>query len=201
MKQALVSVLMVMLLVLTPVAFISFIPNEPAEAGIGIPLPTVTVRVPGVTVTLPGDPITVRLPGETTTVRVPGPTATVTETQTINGSESTVTITPEPLPAETVTVRPNAGPVPTVTETTTVTPAPRQGEDEPATIELTPEDDAVVKIPETNLGPAEAAGVGTLAILIVAGLILLGMYAGYYMGYKDSDKAEAQFYRSLLGKK
>lgn len=158
-----------------------------------IPLPVV-----------PGDPVTIKvpLPQETVTVRnpVPGPTQTVTEPGTNNGPTATVTIRDPAQPGETVTVRPNGGPVPTVTETTTVTPDPRQDGTEDATIDSAPEEDAAVTLPEINLSPPEAVGLGTLALLLIAGLILLGMYAGYYLGYKDSEKREAKFIRSILGR-
>lgn len=164
-----------------------------------VDLPQVEVTLPGQTVTvkvpLPAETETVRVPvpGGTKTVEVPGPTQTVTVPVEVNGPTETVTVRPgEP------TAAPSA---PTETVTTTVTPDPRQNATDDATIEPAPEDDdTVVTIPGVDLNPAEAVGIGTLALIIVAALILLGMYAGYYMGYKDSDKAEAKFYRSLLGK-
>jgi hypothetical protein len=46
--------------------------------------------------------------------------------------------------------------------------------------------------------PVVKAGVGLGIVAALAVLILIGMYAGYYIGYKDSEKAEANFFRALL---
>jgi hypothetical protein len=212
MRHAVISVFMVMLLVLGPVAFINLTGNSQAQAteavtctqikvgtqiklnctAAGIVVLHEVINLPSVTV--PGNPITIRTPGHTTTVRVPGPTQTITAPGAITTSTDTTTITQ---PAQTATVR---VPGPTATQTTTVTAAPRQTATDSATIDPTPDDSTGIDVPGTNLSPPEAVGIGTLAIIAVACLILLGMYIGYYMGYKDSDKAEAQFYRSLLGK-
>lgn len=96
-------------------------------------------------------------------------------------------MTPEPAPRETVAV--------------TITPQPEpSGQDDTQGDTIEPEEEPAVVIPEIELSTPEAVGLGTLSILGLALLILLGMWLGYYLGYKDSDKAEAKFYRALLGK-
>lgn len=139
---------------------------------------------------------TIRIPGPTETRFVRGPTTTRTVTQTQQAPEQTRTITAAP---ETVTQ--SASPQAPVTETVTASPEPpRQTGTEDDTMGDT-EDDPAITIPETDLSTPEVVGLGTLAILIIAALIVLGMWAGYYMGYKDSDKVEAKFLKSLLSKK
>ena len=153
-----------------------------------ISLPTVTV--PGPTVTLPPPPrVTVTVPGPTHTVTAPG------GTQTISGPTQTVTQTTKPtngptaLPTETVTVSGGLD-----TSATTVTATPRQPE--PTSGTLDPDSGVLDSVPPVVV----KAGVGVGIIALLAVLILLGMYGGYYIGYKDSDKADANFFRALLNK-
>jgi hypothetical protein len=89
-----------------------------------------------------------------------------------------------------------------VTATETVTAEPTgQPATTPGTIEPTPSDDLRPQIfPEVDLGTPGAVGLGFFSILLISTLILIGMYAGYYLGYKDGDKEEAKFLRALLGK-
>jgi hypothetical protein len=42
------------------------------------------------------------------------------------------------------------------------------------------------------------AGIGLLTLLALIGLILLGMYAGYILGYKDKERKDTDFMRALL---
>lgn len=156
-----------------------------------IPLPT--IQLPGATITLPNQTETVTVRPEPITV--PGPTTTVTKTtqpnvepRIIQGPTRTVTA------SQTVT-----GPTATSTATVTATPTPsRQPVSDGDTMESPDEEDSVVVIPELDLSFPEAVGLGLLSVLAIALLILLGMYSGYYIGYKDSEKQEAKFLRSLL---
>lgn len=56
--------------------------------------------------------------------------------------------------------------------------------------------------PDVDLDDGEVtiveAGLGTLALLALMALILVGMYAGYYLGYKDKEQKDTDFMRALL---
>lgn len=159
-------------------------------AGI-IVLDTTVNLPPGPTVTLPP------LPGTTVTVHVPGPSQTQTIKVPIPGPTQTVHVT------ATVSVRPSATPEATVTTTETV-PGPTttittgQVDNGGGTIDQEP-DDPVVSIPNID-SPAEAAGIGAILFLILMALILLGLYLGYILGYKDSDRKSADFIQAMLDK-
>ena len=157
-------------------------------------LPTVQVTVPGPTVTLPPPPrATV-----TNTVTVPGPTVTAPAAP---GATQTIT---EPGSVTTITTGPTAGPTrlpgatQSVTETatavTTVTATPRQDPSPSGTLD--PDSGTIFNLP----APIVKTGVGFGIVSLLALLILLGMYGGYILGYKDSDKADANFFRALLNK-
>lgn len=154
-----------------------------------IDLPSVQVTLPPVTVTLPGATATVRVPGPT--VKVPGPPGpTATVTQIVPGAPG-ATITRAP---QTVTASPTA----TVTENPTVSPSGQPTTDGGT---IGPDsNDTVLTFPKVELNTPEAVGLGIGAILFLMLLILLGMWAGYYLGYKDSEKNEANFLKTLLGK-
>lgn len=69
------------------------------------------------------------------------------------------------------------------------------------TIEMPPpKEKGDFTIPEVQLSTPQAVGLTTAAVLLIVLFLLLGMYAGYYLGYKDSDKAEAKFIRAVLRK-
>jgi hypothetical protein len=153
------------------------------------PLPTVTVAPP--TVVLPGSTITVRLPSQTVTVPGPvGPTVTVTApgqpgatvTEIVPGPTSTITASQ---PTATKTIGPGA-----VSEPPTPTSVPAQ--------------DRPVKFFSGDIHPFDnkitvaEVGLGIVATLILMGLFLVGMYAGYVMGYKDKERKDTHFMRSLL---
>lgn len=162
-----------------------------AVAPIYVQLPT----VPPVTVNVP-------VPGATQTIKVniPGPTKTVTVAVTAPGATQTVH---EPGPTKTVTVRPTpnspsalpssggqsssgSGTVETtVTATTTVTAEPSTGPNDP-----------VISIPGVP-DVVNKAALGLLSIIALVALMLVGMWLGYYIGYRDSDSANARFMRAL----
>lgn len=133
------------------------------------PTVEVTVTPPQVTVTE-----TVRPPQATQTIEVPvpGPTQTETVTATVPGPTSTATVTSSP----TGQVDNGSG---------TVDPSPS---DEPE-----PE---VITLP----GPTtvEGAVLGGVALLILAGLILLALFLGYWRGYREADSANASWMKRLL---
>lgn len=153
------------------------------------PLPT--VFVPGPTVTLP--PITVPGPVATVTIRPP----TQTETVIVPGPETTVTV---PGPESTVTVTPRAEPTPDAVPTETVTITPRQTLSPSDTLEE--DDDSGFFEPEVDFGDGETTigevGIGTLTLLALVGLLLLTLYGGYILGYKDKERKETNFMRALL---
>lgn len=171
--------------------------------------------IPNSRITLDPDDIkTEFIPGPTVTVRPPPPpappraTVTVTERPRVvpQPPRETITVTPAP---RTVTITPEPRIVPGPTETVTETPAPdtpdrtRQPDTNRGTInedEPIPDADHALTFPQWSVSAPEAVGLGTLSILLLMLLILVGMWLGYYMGYKDSDKADAKFLRSLLGK-
>lgn len=150
---------------------------------LGEPLPEI------VTVTVRPDPII-----------VPGPTST----QTITPPPVTVTAPPQPVQTVTVaprpvTVTPDAVPNETVTVTTTPSASPtRQPEGDDGTI-----------APDESVGPKAVdfgdgnitifeLGIGLASLLALVGLILLAMYAGYILGYRDKEAKDTRFMRALL---
>lgn len=165
------------------------------------------LAIPTVRITLP--PLTV--PGPTRTVTVSPnpvrPTATVTQrvtetapgapgaTRTIQGPTTTVTKTVGPQKAPQATVTTTATPQ-VISSTETVTASPGQPTPTPGT--LVP--GGTRFFPDSIPPPVVKAGVGIGILLALAALILLGMYGGYYLGYKDKDKKEAKFLRALLNK-
>jgi hypothetical protein len=162
-----------------------------------INLPTVNITE---TRLLPPPPqATVTVPGPTATNNVPGPTKTITVF--LEG------------PTKTVTVREREEIIVPVEKTKTVTATPsRQPDISDGTVapspEPEPEDNTLVagdsyeQGPVTKLldridTPAEIAGLSTLTLLILIGLLLLGMYGGYSFGYRDSDRENANFMQAL----
>lgn len=144
-------------------------------------LPVEDVPLP--TVTLPP------LPPVTKLVRAPR--ATTTATVTLPGRSKTITAAPSTIFIS-KTVR---GPVrlrdgQTVFITTTLTPDLTQptktvtvhGGGKPHTVTVTHK---------------VAVGLGFIAILALVGLILLGLWLGYILGYKDSDRTERRFLEAL----
>lgn len=174
-----------------------------------LPLPTVTVTAPPVTqppatvtlppVTLPPLPaITQIIPGptKTATVTVPGPTSTTTVEQP--GGTETIYLQG---PTQTQTV---AGP--TVTKTANATPAlPAPTQTVTSTVTQTVTKEVRVDNHESDnvlfdpppLTVKSAVGYSALALLVVAGLIVLGLWLGYILGYKDSERKEAKFLSAL----
>lgn len=198
-------VVAVMAFVMVPLALLSNVSSAEAQqpshhvtavlpSDIQIPdLPTVTVILPGQTVTIkvPGQPVTdiITVPGQTVTktVRIPLPQDTVTvvgptQTVTNNSAGPTATVT-KTGPTQTITV-----------ETTPDAVDTGQGGTTGGTIE--PDDDGT-KLPEFINEPVEIVGYGLLTILALAGLIVLGLWGGYVLGYKDRQVAEARFLRAL----
>lgn len=125
---------------------------------------------------------TIRVPGPT--VHVPGPTQTATVnvpggTQTVKAPGPTATVTESALPS--------AGPTVTVSAS---------GQDSPSSGTLAPRD-PVISFPSINTVP-KAVGIGLLATLLLVGLILLALWAGYVMGFKDKERKDNDFSRALL---
>lgn len=160
---------------------------------LGQPLPEVvevTVTAPPIRVPGPTQTITVRPPQAT--VRAPGPTVR------IPGPTQTVTVVPE-------VPQPTGRPAPTQTVTETVTssplPAPRQEVDQSDIVRPEPSEDGFFRFDFDPFDDEVTAGevtVGVGAILGLLGLILLSLYAGYFLGYRDKEKKETDFMRALL---
>jgi len=164
------------------------------------PVRTRTITPPRRTVTIRPAPRTVRVTtesgggssSETVTrrrvVRVPGPTNTVTvgppQTTATTITRPRVTITAEnPLP-------------PRITVTSSPTgqaPSPR------ATITETPESAPTKKLSVAVTIP-QAVGISVLGILILMAIVLAGMYAGYALGFKESDDQSVEFLTFLRDK-
>ena len=153
------------------------------------PLPP--IRVPGPTVFVPGPTRTVtsaprHLPGPT--IYVPGPTRTVYSPgvkTTLRGPQPTML----PSPAVTTTKFIEN----TVTETQT---ASRRGGTQSGTIR--PDGHSFISLPPVTLSAPEAVGVGVVSLLALVGLIMIAMYGGYAIGYKDKEKKDTNFMRALL---
>lgn len=166
-------------------------------------LPTETVTLPPlppVTTTQPAPPpvtITdiVKTPGPTTTVTLVGPTSTATITQP--GDTETFYL---PGPARTVqgpvvTKTAEPSPNPTVTETETATETVTQIVTPIPEID-TPTDSNVLFDPPP-LTVVETVGYSALALLLLCGLIVFGLWLGYILGYKDSRREEMKFLDAL----
>lgn len=148
-----------------------------------LPLPTVTVRGPEVT-------DIVKVPGPTVTVRPPQ--ATVTRTAFVQEPRETIYF-PGPTTTATKTVE---TPVPTtMTDQITVTETTGQNPVRDGTVSQ--EDGDTFEFPSLSLSPTEAVGIGLLSLLALVGLILLAMYGGYILGYKDSEQEDSNFMRAL----
>jgi hypothetical protein len=160
------------------------IPIPVISTTVTIPAPTAppAPAVPTVTVTVPGPTQTVYRPGKK--IEVPGPTKTIYYAEI----ETRTKYLPYPKPVfltETVTAsgQPNQ-----TSATVGSAPSPSSGE------ETSGGNDTASPFSKV---PAKIIGISTLTALALLALILLGMYIGYYIGYKDSDKENANFMAAL----
>lgn len=161
------------------------LPSIIEEVEVLLPGETVTdiIKIPGPTKTK-----TVEVPGPTKTETVPGPTVTETETVEVPGPTRTERVE-VPGPVRTETVKPE--PQPTVTETTTETVTVTKE------VEVDkPEEDGVLFDPPP-VSPVEAVGYSSLALIVLCGLIILGLWLGYLLGYKDKERNETRFLSAL----
>lgn len=157
-----------------------------------IPLPVVTI-IPS--------PARTTLPVRTVTV-TPVP---VTKTIYQELAPPTVFLTPPP---KTVFVQRNiSGPEVVVTKTASALPLPQST----ATVTVTahparqtpPERGRIggggIRIPFTeHANPAVKVGLGALAAVVIVGLILIGLYLGYTIGWKDKERKDTNFMRAVL---
>lgn len=158
-----------------------FIPgSSEAVSGPDIPIPSVTLTLPGATVTV-RDIIEQRGPTRTVTVR-PAP---VRATVLVPGPTKFVSVAG---PTQTVTNRVTQEIEATVTETATRTV--RQTEPRGATL---PDKEDEGSVPDE----IESAGYGIAAVLVGCGLIILSLWLGYIMGYKDRERKEMKFLDAL----
>lgn len=191
------------LLALTLVGLLVLLPAPSAEADTGCVITVAGVKVCGellgeplpevITVTVKPDPIIIPGPTSTSTVTPPPVTVTVPGPP---GPTQTVTETSQP---ETVTATPDAVPDETVTETTTVSPS-ETGQDpvDDGTLgDNEPDDTSDIDFGDGDI-TIEEAGIGILTLLALVGLLLLSMYAGYVLGYKDKEAKDTRFMRALL---
>ena len=150
------------------------------------PLPTITIKP---------DPIIIPGPTETTTIKPPPVTVTVPGPE---APQETVTVTPEP---EVVTETPDAVPEETVTETTSPSPT-GQPTDDGGTIAPDDNGESDFFSPDIDFGDGNPTvgevGLGILTLLALVGLLLLSMYLGYILGYKDKERKDTDFLRALL---
>ena len=164
-----------------------------------ITLPPVTLPPVKVTATVtapPRPPVTIQA---TKTVHVPGPT----RTQFLGGSTATVTATPRASSTQGVPLPGITRATATVTKTVTVKSLP-SGQPKPSHDTLGPDHSIIPDIPIIDFsgsGPVQKATLGFVAIITLIALVLLSMYAGYYLGFKDSNRNEAKFLDALLKKK
>ncbi len=180
----------------TPVVNCQVVTGPPVRVvckALGATVLDTAITVP--TITLPP----IQLPGETTTVTVPpveipGPTQTVTEPA---GPQPTATVTENSTQTETVTIEPSQLPEP---PTVTVT-EPGQETTDYVTVVPTPQaepnDDDNGILPDTIV---EKAAVTTLGIILLMGLIILGMWLGYYLGRKDENREQTSFLKAMSDK-
>ena len=182
--------------------------NEVLVPGPTVTLPPETVTLPPIktTVTLPPLPVQTRTvtlpplpratetrflprPTETRTVIIPGEERTVTETQTRTREIFVPSKTRTVLgPVVTETAAPE-----TISVTETVTASPTR---QPSTDSGTISPGDVFLDPPALTAP-EAAGIGALTLLFLGGLVLLALWGGYVLGYKDSDRENRKFMAAL----
>lgn len=133
--------------------------------------------------------------GPTVSVTVTPPQATVTAT--IRPPQETQTIeVPVPGPTQTVTVTETAKPNQQPTSSSSPT---RQIDNGSGTVEPSPSADPspeVITLP----GPTTVQGavLGGVTLLILAGLMLLALFFGYWRGYREADSANASWMKRLL---
>lgn len=113
---------------------------------------------------------------------VPGATRTITGPQ--NGTQGVTTVR---------STAPNGGVSTKIVTSTT-------GQATPTRATMSPNgnnsnDTPSINLPDITIG--QAVGIGTLALLGLVGLMLLGMFFGYGLGWKDRDRKEKQFLASL----
>lgn len=154
-----------------------------ALAGATILDTNLPISIPTVRVTLPP------LPAVTRAIHLPGPTATVTAAPVIiPGGTTTHTVTIKPSP-NTVTQTPRAGrtsPGQTPTSRVTITPSPR----------VRKHTEVVEKTKTHTI--VHRVFIGALLAICLLLFAILCYVAGYYFGYKDSDRAEQHFLRSII---
>ena len=157
----------------------------------GVTLPPVTIHdiitIKPPTITLPPvtvPPITKYVPGQgpthTVTVHEPGPTKTVR----VGTPRATKTVTVRPHPRAPVPGQNHTKFIPRTKHSAPAEPQPKDKKPNPIDF-----GDGKITITEV--------GIGVITTIIIAGLLLLAMYGGYILGYKDSDKANAKFLSSL----
>lgn len=181
-------------------------------------VPSATVTLPGATVTLPGETKTIEVPGKNKTITLPPqaqapstvrvPPITVTPapvTETVRIPAPTVTKTAPPKPRATVTKRVEVpGKTTTLTsapETTTITPSPTaSGQDRGGSASIEPKEKKFFSL-EINPGDdnitAGEAGLGILGLLAIIGLFFLGVYTGYYLGFRNKEVDDTHFMRAM----
>lgn len=167
-----------------------------------VPIPRVTVSVPPVTlppITLP--PVTlppIKLPQVTEFVTIRPPQITVRDpalTQTVTETATETVIQP----GETITRTQTVQPTPTETITEQSSPAPDRSRQDGGSDDTLPEDESDIDFTDDDI-TAEEVGIGLITLSGLIGLILLAMYGGYAIGYKDADKENATFMDSLLSR-
>lgn len=199
------------------IAFMLVLVSTPAHAERGCIINIAGIKVCGEILGQPLPPVatvTVRPPPLPPVTVTPRPRATVTEKVTVPGPTKTVTAHPRandqsrvapPAPTKTVTVSPPAPtrtalPEPVSTVTETVRPSPTgQTPTATVTIEPKPRDNASgdLDFSDGRVTLVEA-GIGLITILALVGLLLLALYAGYVLGYKDKERRETDFLRAVL---
>jgi len=147
----------------------------------------------------PGPTVEVTLPQQTVTVHVPGPSSVQTIRVPVPGPTQSVTVT-EPVvgPTKTVHETEHSTETSTITATATITKSTGQVDNGGGTIDHEPSTHGG-PIPQIDT-PAKAAVLGLGLLIILLAIVLLGLYLGYILGYKDSDRANANFMNALLGK-
>lgn len=184
-------------LVVLLMAVVMAMAPSPSQADTGCVVNTLGIKICGELLGLPSAPvITVTVPP--VPIEVPGPTVTVTAvpppvtvTTTVPGPGQTVTVTEPAAQGPT----PDSVPGPS-TETVTVSPAGQDPVEGGTIVDNTP------RRPPIDFGDGTTtiveAGIGVLTLLALVGLLLLTMYSGYIVGYKDHERKDTNFMRALL---
>lgn len=129
------------------------------------------------------------------TIRIVGPTKTITVRVTEATTAPVETVT-APGETSTVTAEPS---VEIVTETVTASPTRQRAPVDDRVVPDNDEEPALIDFGDGETTVIEA-GLGALTIVAMMILVLLALYGGYALGWKNKEREETLFMAALLDK-